>query len=151
MLVDEGTDFLDVIHGDQRFQIHHAGVALPRERIVLVQDVRDAAAHARREVAPGRTEDDHATAGHVLAAVVADAFDHRMGAAVANAEPLGGDPPEKALAGGGAVEHDVADQDLLLRPERARLRRIDDEPAAGETLADVVVGVSFDLEGDTLG
>ena len=37
---------------------------------------------------PGLAEDDHHAAGHVLAAVVADALDHGDGAAVAHGEPL---------------------------------------------------------------
>ena len=62
--------------------------ALP-EIAVRVPDVGDAAAHAGGEVAAGGAEDDDAAAGHVFAAVVADAFDHGVGAAVADGEPLG--------------------------------------------------------------
>ncbi len=35
---------------------------------------------------PGAAEHDDAAAGHVLAAVIADAFDHRVDAAVAHAK-----------------------------------------------------------------
>ena len=55
-------------------------------------------------------------AGHVFAAVVADAFDDRLRAAVANAEPFAGDAAEIDLAARRAVEHDVAGDDVLLRP-----------------------------------
>ena len=47
------------------------------EVVVRVPDVGDAARHAGGEVAAGRAEDHDAAAGHVLAAVVADAFDDR--------------------------------------------------------------------------
>ena len=80
--------------------------------------VGDAAAHARGEVAAGRPEDDHAAAGHVLAAVVADALDDRARARVADAEALAGEPAEERAAGGRAVEHGVADDDVLLGRER---------------------------------
>ena len=56
--------------------------------LVEVEHVGDAAGHAGGEVAAGRAEDDDAPAGHVLAAVVADALDDRGGAGVADAEPL---------------------------------------------------------------
>ncbi len=47
------------------------------ERSVRVEHVRDAAAHAGGEVAPRPAQHDDAPAGHVLAAVIADALDHR--------------------------------------------------------------------------
>jgi hypothetical protein len=46
--------------------------------------------------------------------VVAGAFDDGDGAGVAHAEALAGDAAEEDLAGGGAVEHGVADDDVLL-------------------------------------
>ncbi len=52
------------------------------------RDVRDAAAHARAEVAAGGAEHDDGAAGHVLAAVIADALDDGGRAAVAHGEAL---------------------------------------------------------------
>ena len=86
-----------------------------------VPDVGDAARHAGGEVAAGRAQDDGAAAGHVLAAVVADAFDHGPGAAVADTEPFGRPAAEEGLAAGRAVQHDVADQDVVFRHERCFL------------------------------
>ncbi len=83
-----------------------------------IVDVGDAAAHARGEVAPGRAEHDHRAAGHVLAAVVAGAFDDRRRAGIAHAEALAGDAAEVRLALDRAVHHGVADDDVLLRPWR---------------------------------
>ena len=71
-----------------------------------------------REVAPGRAEHDDAPAGHVLAAVVADALDDRGRAGVAHAEALADDAAEVRLAAGRAVERDVAGDDVLLGDER---------------------------------
>ena len=42
--------------------------------VLEVEDLRHAAGHAGREVAAGLAEHDDAAAGHVLAAVVADAL-----------------------------------------------------------------------------
>ena len=52
------------------------GLQRARKAAVLVEHVCDAAAHPGGEVPTGRAEDDDAAARHVLAAVVADAFDH---------------------------------------------------------------------------
>ena len=45
---------------------------------------------------PGGAEHDDDAAGHVLAAVVAHALDHRVGAGVANGEPLAGEAATNA-------------------------------------------------------
>ena len=63
---------------------------------------------------PVRPSTTHAPAGHVLAAVIADAFDDDRRAAVADAEALAGDAADVALAARRAVERDVADDDVLL-------------------------------------
>ena len=63
-----------------------------------------------RPVSPS-TDDD--AAGHVFAAMVAAAFDHRDRARVAHREALAGDALEIGLAGDRAVEHGVADDDVL--------------------------------------
>ena len=118
------------------------------EAAVVVEHVGDAAAHAGGEVAPGPAEHDDAPAGHVLAAVVADALDDHRGAAVADAEPLAGDAADVTLAAGRAVEGDVADDDVLLRLERRQRRRVDDQLAARQALADVVVGVAVQPQRD---
>ena len=79
--------------------------------------------------------------------MVAGALDHRDGAGIADREALAGDPAEIAFAFDRAVEHGVADDDRLLRNELHRLaRRIDDQAAAGEALADIVVGLAFQLQ-----
>ena len=93
-----------------------------------VEHVGDAAAHAGGEVPAGAAEHDDAAAGHVLAAVIADAFDDRERAAVADGEPLAGEAADVRLAAGRAVQRDVADDDVVLGDERRLPRRIDDQP-----------------------
>ena len=83
-----------------------------------VVDVGDAARHAGGEVAPGLAQHHDHAAGHVFAAMVAAAFDHRDGAGVAHREALAGDALEIRLAGDRAVQHGVADDDVLA-PDRA--------------------------------
>ena len=97
---------------------------------------------------PGRAEHDHATAGHVLAPVVADALDDRGRARVAHAEPLADQAPEVHLAAGRAVEDHVAGDDVVLRDERGVVGRSNDDPTAREALADVVVRVADEPQRD---
>ena len=67
---------------------------------------------------PVAAEDDNATAGHVFTGMITDAFDHRLGTTVANAEPLGGYAAQIAFAAGRTVEHHVADEDVFFGFER---------------------------------
>ena len=95
--------------GQHFFQRHHGGVAALGKLAVFVVHVGHAAAHAGRKVAPGLAQHRHGAAGHVFAAVVAGALDHRGGARQAHRKALAGHAAEEGLAGGGAVHHGVAD------------------------------------------
>ena len=129
----------------------HRHVATLREIAVDIQHVGHAAAHAGREIAPRRPEYHHASTGHVLATVVADRLDDRAHATVANAKPFAGHPANIRLAARRAVERDVADDNVLLGHERRTLRRIDDDLAAAEPLADVVIRIALQRERHALG
>ena len=73
---------------------------------------------------PVGTEHDHAPAGHVLAAVVADALDDRPGAGVSHREALAGQAAEERPPARRPVEHRVADDHVLLGDEvRGHARR----------------------------
>jgi hypothetical protein len=91
------------------------------------------------------------TAGHVFAAMIADAFDDRDGARVAHGEALAGDTAEIALALDRTVKHGVADDDRVLRHDRRVFRRPDDDAVRRQALADIVVGVADQVEGDAMG
>src|SRR5581483_3098824 len=117
---------------------HRLLVAAVLERSVLVEHIGDAARHAGGEVAPGLADDGDAPAGHVFAAVVADAFDHSVDAAVAHTEALARDAADIRFAAGRTVERDVADDDVLLGREGRARRRIEHDLAAAEPLAEVV-------------
>ena len=113
--------------GVERLELDHLAVEAAEERVVGVVHEGDAARHAGAEVPAGGTEHDGPAAGHVLAAVVAHALDDRGGAGVAHAEPLADDAAHERLAAGGAVEHHVAGDDVLLGHEASGARR----PAGG--------------------
>src|SRR5258708_7967227 len=146
MLRDELLHLGDLDAGLELLDADHLGVDAFGEVAALVEHVGDAAGHAGAEVAAGAAEDDDAAAGHVFAAVVADALDDGVDAGVADGEALAGHAAEINLAGGGAVEGDVADDHVVLGLEGGGGGRVDDDLAAGEALADVVVGVALDGE-----
>ena len=112
---------------------------------VAIVDVGDAARHSGGEIPAGGTEDEGHSAGHVLAGVVADAFDHGRGARVAHAEAFGGDAAHQRRARRGSVETGVAGDDVLFGAEVcvAILGRVDDHCAARQSFGHVVVGVAL--------
>ena len=116
------------------------------EAAVLVEDPGEAAGHACSEVEAGGAEDDGEAAGHVFAAVVADAFDDGQGSGVADGEALAGAAGSEEGSAGGSVERDVAEDDVQLGLEGGTALASEDDFAAGQALADEVVGDSFEDE-----
>ena len=129
MLLDERPDER-VVRRVELLEIDELVVAAPREAAVLVEDVGDPAAHPGREVPARAAEDDDMAAGHVLAAVVADALDDRVRARVPDGEPLAREAAEERLALRRAVEDGVADDHVLLGRERRARRRPDRDRAS---------------------
>ena len=115
---------------------------------VGVPEVGPAAGHARAEVRARRPQDDRDAAGHVLAGVRPGALDDGLGPAVADAEADARPADEMEPPAGRAVEAGVAGDRQAGRPvEQLGLGPHDDD-AAREALADVVVGLADELEGD---
>ena len=113
------------IVGRQRFQLDHREVAALLEIALLIEDIRNAAAHAGCEISSNGAEHDDDAARHVFAAMVAGAFDDGDGAGIAHGKSLAGDAAEITLAGNRAVEHGVADDDAFLGHDLAFVRRAD--------------------------
>ena len=102
------------------------------------KNVGEAASHAGAEIQAERAEDEDDAAGHIFAAVLADAFDNREGAAIANGEALASAACDEELAGSGAVKNRVARENVTAaRGGGAGGNR---DGATGETFSDVVIG-----------
>ena len=136
---------LDGILCGQRLDVDHLGVD---QRMVQIQNVGHAAGHASGEVPPGRAEHGHASAGHVLAPMVTDAFDNRDRTGVADTEPLAHPATQEQLTRRRSIEDGVAGDDVLLGNERRGLMWTDDDSPAGQPFADVVVGVAVQPQRD---
>ncbi len=132
--------------GGQRFELHHVLVQPAFEIALLVEHVGDAARHAGREIAPRRAEHDDDAAGHIFAAVIAGAFDDRIGAGVPDGEALARDAAEIAFARDGAIEHRIADDDAFFRRDAGFRIGPHDQLAARKTLADIVVAFADQIE-----
>src|SRR6516162_2087166 len=136
----------DSILARHRLELDHGEIAAALEVAVLVEHIGDAARHAGSEVPSRGTDHHHDTAGHIFAAMVAGAFHHGGGAGIAHGEALAADAAEIALARDRPIKHGVADDDRLLRHDARLSGRANDDAAAGEALADIVVGLAFQVE-----
>src|ERR1700690_3935855 len=81
----------------------------------LVENVGDAAAHARGKISAARSKHRNQALGHVFAAVVADSFDHCRRSGVANGKTLARHTVKKRFAAGSAIQGNVANQDVAFR------------------------------------
>src|SRR5690606_31841331 len=115
------------------------------EQVVLIQHVGETARHAGAEVVAGIAEHSDAAASHVFTAVITRAFHHGVRTGVTHPETLTGGTGREQPAAGGAIQAGVADDGGFLALERAAFRRTDHQLAAGHALADVVVGIAFDV------
>ena len=150
MLPDQALQFLNIMVLLQRAHLKSGLVQPGVEIMLLVQDIHDAAGHARREVFPGIAENHDPSAGHILAAVVADAFHHGAGAGVSHTEALSRHAGDEGLARSRAVQGDIPDDDVFIRPERAPFWRIKHQLSAGQAFSETVVAVSLQAQGQPL-
>src|SRR5271157_495914 len=151
MAADEVPDGLYILRLEQRLQIDRLQIAaLFGEVAALIKDVGDAAAHASGEIATTGPEDHDQTVRHVFAAVIADALDHSGCTGVADGKALAGDSVKETFTTGRTVQSHIAEDDVFLGRKAGIARRIQDETAAGEALAYVVVRVAFEGDGDSL-
>jgi hypothetical protein len=96
----------------------------------LIENVGHPARHPGGEVPSGLAQDHDPASGHVFAAMIADALDHGVNTAVANAEAFTRDSVNIGFAAGGSVEGDVADDYILFRFEGCAWGRVDNDLAA---------------------
>ena len=83
--------------------------------------------------------------------MVPHALDHGHRAGVADAEAFPGGAAEVGLAAGGPIEGHVAGDDVVFRGKRTFGVGIEDELTAGKPLAEVVVAVALQLQGQAAG
>src|SRR5690606_30187338 len=125
----------------------HFFVAQFVEVSIRVEDVGNTSTHTGSKILPGLAEYDYATAGHVFTGMVTHTLHDGMHARVPDTETFTGLAPDIGFAAGGAIEGNVADNDVFFRHKRCARIRINNKLSAGEALAKVVVGLAHEPEG----
>jgi hypothetical protein len=143
VLLDQAPQKLEVAALSHSREINHRSITLLLELSELIEHERHPAAHTSSEVSARTSEHDDCAARHVLAAMIADSLDYRDRAAVPDSEPLADNSCDVRFAGCRAVEYRVAGQNRLIGNELRALGMPQNQPAAGKSLADVIIGFSL--------
>ncbi len=141
----------DLLFIGEAHQGDHLLVAAVGEVAGLIKDIGHPARHAGAEITTGGPQDDYPAAGHIFTAMVPQAFDNGFQAAVTHTETLAGQAADKGLPGRGAIEGDVASDDVFRGVECRFFRRIDDDFAARQPLTQVIIGLAGQGQGQTVG
>src|SRR4029079_5168734 len=132
-------------------EVHTGVIALALQLPVWVPDVRNAAGHARSEIASDTANADDDAAGHIFAAVITHALDHCDRSGVTNGKAFSGDSGKVSLALDCAVEAGIPYDDIFMRLPPSGLRWTHDQAAARQTLADIVVRIANEFERQAAG
>src|SRR6185312_5491004 len=84
-------------------------------------------------------------------AMIADAFDNRIHAGVADAKSFTHDAAKINLPRDAAIADHIAGDDVLLRLKRGNLRRIRDDPPARQPFAEVIVRITLQFQRHAFG
>src|ERR1700694_1992646 len=113
-----GVNNLGIVRFEKWLEIDRVQIAALFGKIsALVKHVSNAPTHAGGKISAAGSEHQDQALGHVFAAVVAHAFDHSSRPGVANRKALTRDSVEKRFAAGGAIESNVANQNVVLGGE----------------------------------
>mmetsp|Transcript_9325 Transcript_9325/g.18389 ORF Transcript_9325/g.18389 Transcript_9325/m.18389 type:complete len:622 (-) Transcript_9325:3164-5029(-) len=154
VLLDEGAELLDMFVIDNLLKGDHLLVAAAGEAVLRIVDVGNTSAHTSTCVAASGSENGHTTTSHVLHSVVSSTLHDGVGTGVTHSEALTDDTTCKEGTLGGTVECDVAENDVVLSLEGRLTGKgggmgVCNNAATGEALANTIVGITLNFEGDT--
>src|SRR5688572_19733979 len=97
---------------------------------MFIEHISNATRHAGGKITPGFAENQHATIGHVFAAVITHAFNYDTCTAVPYAETFARHTPDISFSAGSAIKCDIANDNIFLTGKCGLWRRIENEFAS---------------------
>src|SRR5262245_13949384 len=97
------------------------------------------------------TEHHYTSTRHILTAMVPNGFYYGSYAAVADPEALASHATDICFATGCPIKRHVADNDVVFWHKGRAGRGIEDDLAARQSLAKIVIGIPFQFQGDPWG
>src|SRR5690554_1461604 len=135
----------------QALKLHHGQVAAAAQAVVRVPYISYAAGHPGSKITASCSQHHNRAARHVFAAMIAGALHHSRGARVAHGKAFAGDAIEIGFSRQGAVQHRVAGNDVVGAEAAKVIGRANDDAAARQALADVIVGLADQVQCDAMG
>ena len=126
-------------------------IAALRKRSVFVIDISNTARHTGAEVSSDVTQNHHSASGHVFAAVIAAAFRNRCCAGKTNGKTLTGYAVKEGFTARSSVQNRVAGDDVFVASASEVGRAANNNASAGETLTDIIVGFTDQIQRHTVG
>ena len=111
---DKFPEFLYVSFLFHQRQLNHSHVAVVIEITRFIQYISYTAAHSCSEVASRGAEYNHSSAGHVFAAMIANAFHNGCCTAVSYGKSFTCNSRDVGFASCCAVKHSISDYDVLV-------------------------------------
>ena len=142
MRLDHGTELLLVKLGLHLLHEYHFLVQVFIQTAFFIQYISDAAAHTCRKVFSGRSQYNHMTTSHILAAMLSDSFYNSSCTGIADTEPFSCHTCDISFPACCAVKGNVADNNIFFRFKFRFFLSKDCQLAAGKSLAEIVVAVT---------
>ena len=111
--------------------------------MIHIQYVCNSAGHTCRKISAGRSQNNGTAAGHIFQAMITAAFYNCRHTRITNTKALSGNAFNVAFSRCRAIQYDITDNNILARTERYILRRRKNQLAAGQSLSETVIGISF--------
>jgi hypothetical protein len=136
---------------EEWFEIDGIEIAtLLGEVSAIIKDIRDTSAHTGRKIPAARAKNQNQAIRHVFAPVVANPLNDGSRPGISDRKALPRHSIEERFATRRAVKSNVPDYDIFFGSKARGFGRIDNDAAAGQALANIVIGFSFESDGDSL-
>src|SRR5262249_363140 len=115
-----------------------------------IEDERDSPTHSRAKVPACLADHYHGATRHVFTAVIADAFDDGLRAAVSHGKSLARSSREEGPPARAAVQDSASYRDVVAGDARRVAGGRRGENGSGQALTDIVVGVALERDRHSL-
>ena len=150
MFFDHALQFQNVIFRSDMHHIYHAFINLTVKRIILIQHIRDTAAHTCSEVLADRSKNCNTSTGHVFTAVISDTFCDCHCTRITDTETLSGESVDKCLTICRTIKCHITDDHIFIVAIGNFLWREYHKLTTGQTFSEIVVAVTGQFQCQSL-
>ena len=146
MFLNQFFQFLYIVFVGQFLGKYHFFIGSCIQIVVLIQHICDTAAHTCREVLACFSDNNYASAGHILTSVIADTLNDCNCTGVSDCKTLSCHTVDKCFSAGCTVKCYVTDDNVFILTIFDAFRRIYDQFSTGKSFSEVIIAVTFQLQ-----